>query len=267
MFAPLHADHSISELIFFFEFQKSLQPASLDALIANHGEVAADLPGREDMNGIQFEQGPDGFHQSTIQGEEWKRYKPDGSVDWVARIGADAVSLHALQYEGWSGTWGKARKLLQGILRGVSFKENLPRSVGLRYLDRFIYKPTNKNYDLSVLFQPGSPYIPANIIKVADNKWHTTSGWVSLMPGRGNNVLQQLNIDAITQANGVPSVSILHSIVVRLDEGNDPSVMEPNSTTGAYSDFISDAKNCNHALLQELLTAPILQRIGLGKNT
>ncbi|ACI57414.1 hypothetical protein Rleg2_4152 [Rhizobium leguminosarum bv. trifolii WSM2304] len=267
MFSPLYADHSISELIFFFEFQQPLQPGSLDAVIANHGEVAADLPGREEMEGIQFEQGPNGFQHSKIQGEEWKRYKPDGSADWVARIGADAVSLHALQYDGWSQTWTKACRLLQGILRGVSFKENLPRAIGLRYLDRFIYQPTNEKYDLSVLFQPGSPYIPPNVMEVVENKWHANSGWVSPMLGRGNKVLQQLNIDAVTHANGIPSVSILHSIVLRAEEGNDPSVMEPNSTTGAYSDFISDARGCNHALLQELLTAPILQRIGLRKNS
>ncbi|MEY9720717.1 uncharacterized protein (TIGR04255 family) [Sinorhizobium fredii] len=265
MFEPLNKSHAISETVFYFEFP-NIQTTTLNAMLAAYPKVKDYFPRNDQMPGMVFEQSGSGFSINQVPGAEWKHFKPDGNPDWIARITPNSVSVHCLEYTRWTEVWPKAFEILSHIFSGTA-KHVIPlMNVGLRYVDQFNFSGDVKKYSALDLIRKDSPHVAAKILQDG-TKWHNYTGWFERSEPLGREVLQQLNIDAIEQADtNLPIVSITHASLLRASSAGELENFRrlDDINTSDVAKFMEIAHANNHQVLREILTDNILQRINLG---
>jgi uncharacterized protein (TIGR04255 family) len=265
MFEPLNKGHAISEAIFFFEFE-NIPATALKAMLKSHEHVAEILPRNEEMPGMVFEQSSAGFSMNQVPGAEWKHVKPDGDLDWLARLTTNSVSVHCVDYSRWTEVWPIAYGILKPIFRACDEQPLSLANVGLRYIDRFDFNGDPADYDISMLIRPDNPHIARQVLR-GGTRWHNYTGWFEPSEDLKMPVLQQLNVDAVEQPpKNLPIVSITHASLLRRQHPGqlDDYRRFPHIHDSPVARLMELAHGNNQKLLREVLTDNMLQRIGLG---
>ncbi|MEO1989608.1 MAG: TIGR04255 family protein [Martelella sp.] len=265
MFEPLNKGHAISEATFFFEFE-NIPETALNLMLEAYQHVADILPRNDPMPGMIFEQSSAGFSMNQVPGAEWKHFRPDGSPDWLARITPNSVSVHCMEYSGWTLVWPIAYRILANIFQSCE-DQTLPLiNLGLRYVDRFDFKGNVADYDANLLIRPNSPYI-ASQVRDHGTRWHNYTGWFEPSEKLRMDLLQQLNVDAVEQGpTKLPIVSITHASLLRSQYPGqlDSFRRLTHISESSVATLMDIAHDNNHKLLRKVLTDDMLTRIGLG---
>jgi len=175
-FRPCNEAHAIQEVIFVLLFSRNFKKQEVSALEAAHDLWRDDLPRfrKPHMFAVHFGNEPP--TQEPIAGCMFDKYKPDGSLAWRLQANEDSLVVNCLDYTRWNDVWGSAKRFLDSATKALEAEGLFIRSVGLQYIDLFLWDGDANDYDSSELLKADSDFIPASI----RNKgpfWHLHQGW------------------------------------------------------------------------------------------
>jgi uncharacterized protein (TIGR04255 family) len=264
-YSPINNAHSIVETVFFIQFSPAFGASTIRKLISVKDELKEQFPKSNPINRTAFkfdlaEGGQTVMNEAESVGIELQRTRADGSLEWMLRIAEDIVSVHCLDYTRWDEVWQQAETYLTKALGHIDGSDSFVSSIGLRCIDRFLYKDDPKQSNLTELFKQDTPYI----VKTAFTHgplWHCHSGWFE-----GLNDLEcliQLNVNAdFANIEGKKALSITvdHSATAILEQ------QASNQTTN-FSPIMNQLHDKNKRLLIDLLTQKMATRINLSLPT
>ena len=252
-FRPVNSAHAIVECTIFVEFVPAFSHTVRERFVNNlASQLQNDLPKANVQKVLETEiniqEGkPSGTLREELNGVELQRIKSDGSLEWMLRTTENIVSVHCLNYTRWNDIWPEAKRYLQFALRQVRGSDNFVSSIGIKYIDRFVYDGINEDYQVSNLFSEETDLISKRLFSKGP-LWHSHTGWFANIVEIGSTCLNQLNVDA-TYANfsGLrkPVVTIEHNVILNEDKNSD--------SISSYLDY--EGGNENNARLDQIMRA------------
>ncbi|WP_442498237.1 TIGR04255 family protein [Methylobacter sp. sgz302048] len=265
---PINDAHAIVEVIIFVQFSPQFSKSTIQKLAAIEHDLKEDLPKANPLKKIAF-QFNQAEHSSAVgldelAGIELQRIKKDGSIEWMLRTTEDAIAIHCLDYTRWDNVWSQAEAYLQKAFMHIDGSNSFVSSIGLKYIDRFLYDSHAEKYDLSELFDRNTPHI----VKTAfdHNLWHCHSGWFEDLDNL--QCLNQLNIDSNyinIKGEKTLAISIDHNAIAIMNNDNNLySIIEQNSNqVTKLNEIIYKLHLKNKEILTNLLSKEMLNRINL----
>ena len=277
-FRPINSAHAIVECTVFVEFVPVFSRAVRDRFVNNlASQLQNDLPKTNVQKvletAINIQDGqPSGTLKEELNGIELQRIKPDGALEWMLRTTENIISVHCLDYTRWDDIWLEAKKYLQLAFRQVRGSENFVNSIGIKYIDRFVYDGINEEYRVSDLFSEETDLISRRLFS-PNPLWHSHTGWFEDLVEIDSSCLNQLNIDA-TYANfsGLrkPVVTVEHNVILKTSSNSD--------SISSYLDYEGEDENntkldqimhalhmVNKKVLSSLLNSEMKERINLDR--
>jgi len=266
-FEPVNKAHAIVEMVLFFEFVPSLSANNIQRLLALRSELEEDLPSSDVLTSVQVLLSDQGVKQEAKTGGiELRRFKPDGSLEWLIRISETSVSIHCLEYTRWESVWSKVNDYADKVFSKLSGANVTISKIGLKYVDQFMFHGDMKTYDVTPLLKQDSPLLHPHAFR-SGSQWHCHTGWFEDAEALGQ-VLSQLNVDST-----MASIQGNQHIVVVIDqtftrhamsEGELASYSVPTIVgLETRSRLVNWMHEANKRLLCELLTDSVRNRIRL----
>ncbi|WP_432811349.1 TIGR04255 family protein [Pantanalinema sp. GBBB05] len=200
-FEPINQAHAIVEMVLFFEFISPEPDKNIERLLPLRSELEDDFPSYELLEVVEFNFGPS-VPDSTPQqvqpktgGFELRRFKSDGSFEWLIRFTQKSISIHCLEYTRWKNVWEKVNVYSGKVFDKLAGTNINLSSIGLRYLDQFVFCGDPKNYDARLLLNPSSSLLCSRAF-ISGARWHCYSGWFEEAKGLGE-ILGQVNLDSV----------------------------------------------------------------------
>jgi len=254
---PFTEAHAIARLDFALIFQSNLsdeQRAQLALELQKHLDqferMAEDDSGEDDEPVTAFER--------KGEGDE---------VTEVVHIHGNYAHVVWSDYRGWSFSRDGAIDYLRPVLQWVRDGRLVLTSVGLAYRDVFFNEEPD-TYDAGDVLKIGSPYVAPKVFS-SGTKWRHWLAWSdSNLVGASVRAQSTLHIEANLLAVGedeatIHCTEIAHRQNVRW--GHAAVLTNPSD------DDLRNAWDCahraNHALIQELITDEMLERIGLKEGS
>lgn len=275
-FSPINRAHAILEVVFYIQFAPDFAVSAIRKLMEIEHELKEDLPKISPINKIETtletgQDGPRGQFSEKPVGIELQRIGPDGSIKWMLRTTENTIAVHCLDYSTWGAVWECARKYFYKSFKRIDGESNFVNSVGLKYIDRFLYDGTKEEYDPSLLLNKNTDLIFKKVFS-ATPLWHCHSGWFdeSFDVVKGN-LLNQLNVDSsYVNISGQKRyvTTIDHNAVVQIDgqdNGQLRSITEEAEGKNSCLDQLMDKlHNVNKKVLLNLLNEQMATKINLG---
>ena len=261
-FDPINRAHAIAELVLFFEFSPDLREV-LPSLHSLKDVLKEKLPNVEIPQLFQVEFSPKQQSFRQVPGLELSRSLPDGTPAWIVNIAAPSVAIHCLDYTRWAAVWGEMRGYVGNVFNAIGAAPVSVSSIGLKYVDRFIWRGPEPDYDGALLFRTESGRLHPRAFK-SGSRWHCHTGWFE-QGATGEDILNQLNIDSgrhILDGAQVIIVSIDHTQILRATKPNQLAAYGSGSSQELeklVQHFHADNKN----VLASLLTKTMNTRINL----
>lgn len=277
LFTPINKAHAIVEVIFYIQFDPHFQDQTIRRLIEVEHELKGELPKSSPVNRIEttieIENGV-----SKVQsiekpvGIHLQRIKPDGSVEWMLRTTENVIGVHCLEYSTWDAVWEQANRYFLATLKQIEGESNFISSVGLKYVDRFLYEGVEDKYDSSLLFNKETDLIAKKAFS-ASPLWHCHIGWFEKSPTfLSGNLLNKINIDSVyanISGRRRSLVTIEHDAIIQIEDNVN------NGKLSSITDKLDDDDSCldkvmgklhmsNKDVLRNLLTEQMAKRICLG---
>ncbi len=226
LFEPVNKSHSIVEVVLFVHFDKAFPPNTIERMTSLRFDLEEEFPKYDELKKIeaQFSAGPDtqpGRFVQEIGGIELKSIKRDGNIEWMLRVRDNSISVHCLDYSEWNTIWERSHSYFSKSFNRIKDADVNITNIGLKYIDRFIFKSEEENYDASQLFKTESNLLFPRAFK-SDMLWYCHSGWFENL-SNNTNCLNQLNIDAnYMHVAGHRShvTTIDHNAIIRMGGAN-----------------------------------------------
>lgn len=277
-FSPINKAHAILEVV-FIQFAPDFPVQAIRKLMEVEHELKEELPKVSPINRIEttLERGEDGPKGQFIErpvGIELQRIRPDGSVEWMLRTTENIIAVHCLDYSTWGDVWGRAREYFHKTFGRIEGESNFVISIGLKYIDRFLYEGTKEEYDSSLLFKKDTDLISKKSF-LATPLWHCHSGWFDesfdAVDAVKGDLLNQLNVDSsYANVSGQKRyiTTIEHNAIIRIegqDNGHLRSITEKTDAKDSCLDQLMDKlHNTNKKVLSNLLSEQMAIKINLG---
>lgn len=277
VFIPINEGHAIVEAVAFFhmrspdaddpELDAFFQPTFIESIkeeFAEQFQQSREIKAVKfiaDDKSREFTQMPSGIRMI--------RMNINGDTSWVISVSPNTISVHCLEYTRWAKVWAETNDIFNRLFKHIGSTPAAVSSVGLKYVDRFRFQGSVKNYDASKLFKKNSEFLHKKAFS-SSNKWHCHTGWFDQQIW-DSPVLSQLNIDSgqnIADGKPVSVVTIDHTLTVRaVDSGSDLTHLFPKPTRSKsrLGSLMNDLHFANKELLLDLLTTSMAKRIGLQK--
>ncbi|MCT7953249.1 TIGR04255 family protein [Ancylothrix sp. C2] len=271
-FEPIYKAHAIVEMVLFFEFLPNFS-ASIERLLPLRSELTDDFPSSNLIEVVEYTISAQGLEppQPTttplkIGGIELRRFKPDGSLEWLIRVTPKSISIHCLEYTRWRFVWEKVNGYVGKIAEKLAGTEVSIASIGLKYVDQFVFHGELNDYDASLLLRRESSLLHSRAF-TSKAQWHCHTGWFEEAPGLGQ-ILSQMNIDsAISNVDGVSRniVMIDHTFTRRTQIEGDLMLYILPEKIGeeARSKLAEWMHDASKKLFNDLLTDSVRNRINL----
>ncbi len=276
-FKPINSAHAIVECVIFFEFAPVFNQDVRERFVNNlASQLRNDLPKVETKNivktAIAMQDGkPSGFLEEELSGVELQRIKPDGTLEWMLRTTQNTISVHNLDYTRWETIWKEAKRYLQAAFEKVQGSENFVNSMGIKYIDRFVYDDAVNDYQLSYLFSEETDLLAKKLF-TSSPLWHSHIGWFEDVGITNLPCLNQINIDG-TYANfsgsKKPVVTIEHNAILRAGSNLDSifsylSQQEEDKDNTKLDQIMHTLHIVNKSVLSSLLNDKMKTNINLG---
>lgn len=265
-FEPINSAHAIVETMFFCEFNSPLGNDSIERLLElEHEEnIRAELPAfkKVEAASILFSTDNEGLNLKEklpkgVIGAILQRVRPDGTPEWHVQVSQDTLLVQCFEYSDWKRTWAKAKKYIQAVLFKILPSEVLISSIGLKYVDQFVFEGDYKvDYNPRLLFNPETALIHKKGFD-SGYRWHCHTGWFD--PFEGVECLNQLNIDAAILQKGTHTTKIEHNMVMRSLNTNIEKLLELE----VMNKYMAYMHQANKKVLLDILTSQMAKRISL----
>lgn len=201
-FRPRHQDHAIVDVVFAINLAREVPPPVMKTIGELKAEWTNELPISEEIQGHEVFVGPPpsgvSTHRTMVAGHSFKAVKRDGSTEWMVRFLGRLVTVNCGSYTRWNNVWPIARSFLQRACQKVVVGNNSISSIGLQYIDEFVWEGDPKSYSISGLIREGSEFPSA--LRDKGPLWHLHQGWfesnVEKLRIKGRR-LEKLHIDAV----------------------------------------------------------------------
>lgn len=265
-FYPIHEGHSIANLTFLIQLNRSITPAEVEAIQPAIDSLDEELPVRIDLANARIEF-QDGHGQTTTEkaGQTRQRLAPNGQPEWQLNACENRILVQCADYHRWHLEWERAKRFLDVVCTPLSAASPSIGIVALIHsvLDCFVFEGDPEAYDCNALFSEHCRYLTPQVDE-SGPIWHVHQGWIETLevPIRGR-LLQVLNLGTVTDGG---------RLVTNIDHGMHYqfAMPEPLSTFFGPSArrnpdrFFEDAHRRNRKLLLSSLQPSALERIGLG---
>lgn len=266
-FEPINKAHAIVEMVLFFEFVSGLGE-NIDRLLPLRSDLKDDFPSSDLLEVFEFQITPQDSQKTTSKagGIELRRFKPDGSLEWLIRVAPTSISIHCLEYTRWKYVWERvnvyARKIFEKLL-GTNVNIS---GMGLKYVDQFVFCGEPEDYDASLLFKHDNDLLHPRALS-SGAKWHCHTGWFENV-GEFGEILSQMNVDSIVSSmNGAQRAAVVidHTFIRRVQlEGDMTAYILPGSAGEAVRSSLAQwMHDANKQLLNGLLIDTVRNRISL----
>lgn len=265
-FQPINQAHAIAEMLVFFQFVPDLG-AILPTLASVQNELQSEFPSALPLQQVRFEVAngvPSA--QSAMGGLQLSRSKPDGSPEWVIHIGLDTISIHCTDYSRWHLIWPEMRSYFEKIFKRLGGAPIEIGAIGLKYIERFLWRGSEADYDANLLFDAHGPYLCPQSFN-SGPRWHCHIGWFAKVPEIGE-ILNQLNIDSgghLLAAGENIIVNIDHTMTLRAINETHLSSYVPieGGEKAPLDDLIQTFHGANKLVLLSLLRSDVAECLNL----
>jgi len=267
-FEPVHQAHAIAEMVMFFEFLPGFG-THIERLIPLRSELESDFPSSDLLEVVEFHLSDQ--HSSTPKakagGIELRRFKTDGSFEWLIRITLQSISIHCLDYTRWNYIWAKVNSYADKIFAKLAGVDVGISGIGLKYIDQFVFHGALDDYNAELLFKRDSGLLHARAFS-SGVQWHCHTGWFQEAENLGQ-FLSQMNVDSAinnTQAGQRAVISIDHTFTRRAQREGELTRYLTLGNTGleARSHLAQWMHDANKELLSDLLVDTVRERISLN---
>ena len=265
MFTPINQAHAIAEAIVFFEFAPDLT-AVLPTLLGLKETLKQDFPRQEVTQEYKLDVGPGGGALKQLpSGLQLSRFRANGAPEWMINIAPQAISFHCLDYSRWDPVWKEMKTYIRAVFHEMGAAHVSIGAVGLKYVDRFIWKGDVNGYDARQLFKTETPLLHKRAFE-SGPRWHCHTGWFHFGHSSGE-ILNQLNVDSgFVMLEGIQAVlvSIDHNQVLRSGaQGSLDQYGNVRKDSVALDDLMKYLHDKNKITLDELLTEEVAKSIKL----
>ncbi|MEQ9567275.1 MAG: TIGR04255 family protein, partial [Pseudomonadales bacterium] len=268
-FRPVNDRHAIQEVVFAVGMQGLIQPPYLHKLESAHAEFKEDLPQVEKLQGWQISlPGATGDALSSgptdeLTGIRFSAYKRNGALDWRLSAENRILAVNCLTYTRWAEIWERARHLLYSATVAMTDDANPIVSIGLQYIDLFLWDGKVEDYNAAELIQQDSAMMPRSIWNRGPY-WHLHQGWFeSAQAAVEGRLLRRVHMDAIDVQPGV--VGVRMDTLLKLDLKSPPinykALFESSDSLGTK--VVQDLHSLNKATMLKILTKDMAERIDL----
>lgn len=253
--------NAIVEVAFAVGLSRAWRPSEIQNIIAAHELWKELLPRVSPTQAQQVTFGPEGVSGQVVltPGVVFESFKPDGNHRWRLVCEQQNLVVNCLEYTSWAEIWGQVRGLLRMVINAGAEDDQQIMSLGLQYIDDFIWDDAPEAYDIGQLLKPGSDLIPTGLA-ARGRVWHLHQGWFAEAgDGHPGTVLNRVNIDALPELKPRVRVDTLHR--------RDLTQPQPLTTIvdeATFFDTSFEALHSSHRdLICGLLVAPVRRAIGL----
>lgn len=277
LFTPINKAHAIVEVVFYIQFDPYFQDQTIRRLIEVEHELKDELPKSSPVSRIEttLEMGSAVQAVRSVEkpvGIHLQRIKPDGGVEWMLRTTENVIGVHCLEYSTWKEVWERARKYFLTTLKQIEGESNFISSVGLKYVDRFLYEGVENKYDPSLLFNRDTDLIVKKAFSTSP-LWHCHIGWFEESPTFFDcKLLNQLKIDsAYANISGQKRslITIEHDAIVQIEDNvNNGKLSYLTDRSGDECNYLDKLMEKLHTsnkdVLKNLLAEQMARQISLG---
>lgn len=210
-FKPIGERHAIEEVVFLIAFSRAFSAIEIGRVVEKHELWKSELPKLTRPQIIQLafgpENEPDVGPPPPVAPAAFQSFKRDGSIDWQFKVEDNLLSVNCLTYSRWDAVSRQARSLLDKVLPIVLDQSNRASSVGLQYIDTFLWGGDLEAYKADELFNKKSGFFPEKFRPVGPY-WHFHQGeydYLDQTPPK--RILERVHLDAV-MADNIPNVRI-----------------------------------------------------------
>ncbi len=267
-FEPVSENHSIAEVALALQFSTGFNSEDMQDIVESRKEWGSFLPRMlqsEVVKPTPVNLGANMWQQNEpAPPVSFVRYLTDGRIEWELSILFDTISMRCCFYSRWETVWQTTRENFKKIFSALSNKERSINSAALQYTDIFKWSGNNDDYDVRMLLNEESEFIPPTILKNGP-VWHSHQGWfTSVESPVSGRVLTRIHIDALLENIGY---IVRFENLERFDLHTGPSGLSlndifthDNNSVDKIFDYLHDT---NKSTLSEILHVEIQKRIGL----
>jgi uncharacterized protein (TIGR04255 family) len=292
-FEPLHDAHAIDQALFSVQFAQTLNDGSFQEVLNAANPLSKDLPGIQDVPGFPMPFGGFPIPMFPVPGVQvvaaqmgnpfgaisgpvvsspvapgarmMRNIRRDGSMENELKLERNSISFRTSSYEGWDITWGKVNNYFRDLLP-IYAKTATLASVGLIFLDKFVWMGPPEECVPSMLLRADSIYVSPYVYDITD-LWHNHTGRFI----RASNLIKRLlnvNVDNIDESTSPPNQRRVVGITtVVTDLMNQPTYDQLLLSADSIADFCVGEMNDLHLLSKEVfgnvINDAMCHRIGL----
>lgn len=264
-FKPFNDAHAIVEAAIFIEFHKEFSISEMQQLQKLKDEFSDFFNFNEDIKMTNLVFDGNTMLPNVYDGGqpfELKIINPSNNkLLWLMRIMPNVISIHCLDYTRWCDIYTITMKYLNlSYLKLDGSKQKL-KSIGLKYIDQFIYTGKIEDYNIKQLIDENSIFLSKNSLN-SSHAWHVHSGWFE-----ENENMSMLNIlNLTTQNTPINSEKILvtsidHTIIRNFI---DAEVLDVSGLQ-IYENLLSNMHKSNKKILRNILVEDMNKRIKLNE--
>ncbi|MFP4131078.1 MAG: TIGR04255 family protein, partial [Thiohalospira sp.] len=143
---PVHADHSIQEVVFVFHFSTNHTEEEIRQVLDEcillqdrYGKIERAQKYKVQIPGDGYSPQPPG--EPELGGLRYFNKEPDGEEPrWIVRFEKDFLSVNILSYDRWTNVWGEAKQDLEAVARIILSPSKPIIGITLQYIDLFLDK-------------------------------------------------------------------------------------------------------------------------------
>lgn len=263
---PHAGNHSIQNAILAIEWGIPLTAQQVATLREAGTPVLSSYPRVEEQRSIVVNIGsqPNAIptQASETSGFAFSRFSAGGILEKQVQLNRANCLFIVSDYSRWASLVDELSALLSAISPTL-FAHNIPiTAVGLQYADRFLWRGTPSDLNLSEVFRAGSPYIALNGLSCADS-WHSHHGYfVNSGTPVEHRRLDNINLNIMDEQQG-RAIQIVTShraiLTTPLLDGN------TSQNSQRVVALETEMHSVNKRLFRQLLTDQLLAKIQLGE--
>ena len=271
-FRPVHAAHSIEQVVFSVLFDRQLPPGSFAAVVNAVEQFKSEMPGGGPIQGVSFAFGgagmPPPFFQQpmSISGVMLTRSAPDGSIESELRVEQTSLSFRTTRYSRWDTIWNTAQRYFGAVLGSYIDAGAQLKSISLNFVDKYVWHGEANECDAEKLLRRGSCYIAAQVFNQRD-LWHSHTGAFERVNAHTKR-LMNINVDCLDEVVNVESRRVIVITTVLTDLFGQPGYDPIVSTSSDALEFITTQMLTLHAenkkILADAITDAMANQIALN---
>jgi uncharacterized protein (TIGR04255 family) len=271
-FRPVHAAHSIEQVVFSVHFDRQLPPENFAAVVNAAEQFRGEMPGGGAIQGVSFAFGGAGMpppffqHPMPISGVMLTRSAPDGSIESELRVEQTSLSFRTTRYSRWATIWNTAQRYFGAILGSYIDAGAQLNSISLNFVDKYVWHGEANTCDAEKLLRRDSGYIAAQVFNQRD-LWHSHTGAFERANAHTKR-LMNINVDCLDEVVNVESRRVIVITTVLTDSFGQPGYDPIAVTSSDALAFISTQMLALHAenkrILADSITDAMANQIALN---